>query len=71
MGQLPTSTRWTLLCLDMQYILSVYLNKHFLYLKSIRLCSTMFAKNVFTSNIYYEPGLDVTIARKTGMCNQT
>ncbi|XP_066924682.1 WD repeat-containing protein 90-like [Clytia hemisphaerica] len=67
LGGSPKSSRWTLLCLNMQYVLSVYLNKQFSHLKSIRLCSSMFLKNVFTSTTKYEPGLDISKARKTGL----
>lgn len=66
-GAVPYTTRWTLLCFDMQYVLSVYLNKHYLYLKKLRLCSSMFVKNAFTSDICYEPGLDIKVAQKTGL----
>lgn len=66
LGEEPKSSRWTLMCLNMQYILSIYLNKQFSHLKSIRLCSNMFIKNVFTSSTLFQQGLDISKARKTG-----
>ncbi|KAJ8037449.1 WD repeat-containing protein 90 [Holothuria leucospilota] len=66
-GPAPASSRWTLLLLDFQYILSMYLNRKYSYLKSIQLCSSMFVKNVFTSDIQYEPGITVQEARDLGL----
>lgn len=56
-GPAPSSTRWTVLCLDLQYILSTYLSRRYSYVRSIRLCANMLVKNVFTSDIVYDPGL--------------
>ncbi|XP_071815143.1 WD repeat-containing protein 90-like isoform X2 [Apostichopus japonicus] len=66
-GPAPPTSRWTLLLLDFQYILSMYLNRKFSYLKSIQLCSSLFVKNVFTSDIQYEPGITVQEARDLGL----
>ena len=55
-GPAPTSTRWTVLCLDLNYILSVYLNRSYAYVKGMRLCANMLVKNVFTSDVLYDPG---------------
>eukprot|EP00794_Sanderia_malayensis_P008704 gene8704-9633_t len=66
-GNAPVSSRWTLLCLDLHYILSVYLNRKYAYLKTIRLCANMFLKNVFTSDTSYQPGVSMKIARKKGL----
>ena len=60
-GPAPTSTRWTVLCLDMNYILSVYLNRSYAYIKGMRLCANMLVKNVFTSDVLYDPG-DLSVA---------
>jgi hypothetical protein len=56
-GPAPASTRWTVLCLDFQYILSMYLNRRYSYMKSIKLCANMLVKNIYTSDLDYEPGL--------------
>lgn len=45
----------------------MYLNRKFSYLKSIQLCSSLFVKNVFTSDIQYEPGITVQEARDLGL----
>ncbi|XP_072042911.1 WD repeat-containing protein 90-like [Amphiura filiformis] len=66
-GPAPATTRWTLLLLDFQYILSMYLNRKYAYLKSVRLCANLFIKNLFTTDIQYEPGITVQQARETGL----
>lgn len=55
-GPAPTSTRWTVLCLDLSYILSMYLNRTYAHVKNIRLCANMLVKNIFTSDVLYDPG---------------
>jgi len=57
-GPAPLSTRWTILCLDFQYILSMYLNRKYAYIKGVRLCANMLVKNIFTSDNQYEPGTE-------------
>ena len=66
-GPAPASTRWTLLLLDFQYILSMYLNRKYSYLKSVRLCANLFIKNLFTTDTQYEPGITVREARELGL----
>ncbi|XP_052262541.1 WD repeat-containing protein 90-like isoform X2 [Dreissena polymorpha] len=65
-GPAPLSTRWTILCLDFQYILSMYLNRRYAYIKGVRLCANMHVKNIFTSDIQYEPGLTVEQVKRAG-----
>uniref|UniRef100_A0AAQ4Q091 WD repeat domain 90 n=1 Tax=Gasterosteus aculeatus aculeatus TaxID=481459 RepID=A0AAQ4Q091_GASAC len=55
-GPAPTSVRWTCLMLDLQYILSVYLNRCYSQLRSIKLCANMAVKNMFTSDLLLNPG---------------
>jgi Protein of unknown function (DUF667) len=55
-GPAPITTHWTVLCLDLQQILSIYLNRRHSYLKSIRLCANLTVRNVFTSDAVYQPG---------------
>lgn len=66
-GPAPMSTRWTVLCLDMNYILSMYLNRKFSYIKNIKLCANMLVKNISTSDILYEVGLTFDQAKKAGL----
>ena len=54
-GPALATTRWTVLCLDLQYILSTYLNRRYSYVKGMRLCANMLVKNVFTSDVFYDP----------------
>ena len=55
-GPAPSVVRWTCLMLDLQYILSVYLNRHHSHLKSVKLCANMAVKNMFTSDLLLDPG---------------
>ncbi|XP_064594375.1 WD repeat-containing protein 90-like isoform X2 [Liolophura sinensis] len=65
-GPAPISSRWTVLCLDFHYILSMYLNRKFSYMKSVKLCANMLVRNIFTSDFLYEPGLTVEEVKKAG-----
>ena len=56
--------------LDFRYILSVYLNRQYAYVKSIRLCANMFLKGLFTSDIDYVPGISASEARKLGLLDK-
>ena len=47
-------------------MLSVYLNRKYSYVKTIRLCANILIKNVFTSDTKYTPGISMKVARKTG-----
>lgn len=42
--------------LDLRYTLSAYLRRSYSHLKSIKLCSNMSVKNVFTSDLLLDPG---------------
>uniref|UniRef100_A0A665V8A7 WD repeat-containing protein 90 n=1 Tax=Echeneis naucrates TaxID=173247 RepID=A0A665V8A7_ECHNA len=55
LGPAPTSVRWTCLMLDLQYILSLYLNRCYSHLKTIKLCANMAVKNMFTSDLVLDP----------------
>lgn len=69
-GTTSQTTRWTVLVLDFRYILSVYLNRQYSYMKSIRLCANMFLKGLFTSDIDYAPGISASEARKLGLLDK-
>ena len=56
--------------LDFRYILSVYLNRQYAYVKNMRLCANMFLKGLFTSDIDYQPGISASEARKLGLLDQ-
>ncbi|XP_074646351.1 WD repeat-containing protein 90-like [Tubulanus polymorphus] len=66
-GPTPLSARWTLLSLDFSYILSMYLNRKYSYLKNIKLCANMLVKNIFTSDNEYEPGMTLEEVKRTGL----
>lgn len=48
--------RWIVLCMDFNYVLLLYLNRRFFYLKSVRFCVNMMVKNIFISDNLYELG---------------
>ncbi|XP_061564581.1 WD repeat-containing protein 90 isoform X1 [Cololabis saira] len=66
-GPAPCSVRWTCLMLDLQFVLSVYLNRHYSRLKSIKLCANMVVKNMFTSDLLLEPGVSLSEAKQMGL----
>ncbi|KAK2820247.1 hypothetical protein Q5P01_023206 [Channa striata] len=68
-GPAPTSVRWTCLMLDLQYMLSVYLNRCYSHLKSIKLCSNMAVKNMFTSDLLLDPGISFSEAKLMGLAS--
>ncbi|KAL8597435.1 hypothetical protein ACOMHN_050933 [Nucella lapillus] len=65
-GPAPASTRWTVLCLDLNFILSTYLHRTHAYVKGMRLCANMLVKNVFTSDVLYDPGISMAEAKMMG-----
>lgn len=66
-GPAPQSVRWTVLCFDLQQVLTLFANRKYLYLKSIRLCANMYVKNIFTSDLLFEPGVSVAEGKKMGL----
>ena len=69
-GTTSQTTRWTVLVLDFRYILSVYLNRQYAYMKTMRFCANMFLKGLFTSDIDYMPGISASEARKLGLLDE-
>uniref|UniRef100_A0A8C2XP31 CFA20 domain-containing protein n=1 Tax=Cyclopterus lumpus TaxID=8103 RepID=A0A8C2XP31_CYCLU len=68
-GPAPTSVRWTCLMLDLQYTLSVYLNRCYSQVKSIKLCANMAVKNMFTSDLLLDPGISFSEAKMMGLAS--
>ncbi|XP_072416196.1 WD repeat-containing protein 90 isoform X2 [Chiloscyllium punctatum] len=66
-GLAPPGVKWTCLMMDLQYLLSFYLNRHYSHLKSIKLCSNMFVKNIFTSDLVFEPSVTAFKAKRAGL----
>ncbi|XP_053132932.1 WD repeat-containing protein 90 [Hemicordylus capensis] len=64
-GLAPTNVRWTCLVLDLRYILSLYLNRSYSHLKSVKLCSNLLVKNLFTSDLLFDPGLNYFEAQRS------
>uniref|UniRef100_A0A672TSY4 WD repeat domain 90 n=1 Tax=Strigops habroptila TaxID=2489341 RepID=A0A672TSY4_STRHB len=64
LGAAPTDVRWTCLVLDLRSILSLYLNRHYSHLKSIKLCSNLLVKNLCTSDLVFDPGVTFSEARQ-------
>uniref|UniRef100_A0A3B3IFY4 CFA20 domain-containing protein n=1 Tax=Oryzias latipes TaxID=8090 RepID=A0A3B3IFY4_ORYLA len=65
-GRAPGSVRWTCLMLDLQDILSFYLNCSYSHLKSVKLFANMDVKNMFTSDLLLDPGISFTEAKQMG-----
>uniref|UniRef100_A0A673Z2P0 WD repeat-containing protein 90 n=1 Tax=Salmo trutta TaxID=8032 RepID=A0A673Z2P0_SALTR len=59
-GPAPSTVRWTCLMMDLQYVLSVYLNRRHSHLKTVKLCANMSVKNMFTSDLVLDPGETLT-----------
>lgn len=55
-GVAPLGARWTCLQLDLHDIISVYLNRHYSHLKSIRLCASLLVRSLYTSDLCFDPG---------------
>ncbi|KAK6171134.1 hypothetical protein SNE40_019389 [Patella caerulea] len=66
-GPTPITARWTVLSLDFEHILSTYLNRKYHFIKSIRLCANMVVKNIYTSDMMYDPGITFEESKKRGM----
>lgn len=47
---------WTCLVLDLRSILSLYLNRRYSHLKSVKLCANLLVKNLCTSDLVFDPG---------------
>ncbi|XP_077840911.1 WD repeat-containing protein 90 isoform X15 [Macaca mulatta] len=56
-GLVPHGARWTFLQLDLQDILLVYLNRRYGHLKSVRLCASLLVRNLYTSDLCFEPAI--------------
>ncbi|XP_019363134.1 PREDICTED: WD repeat-containing protein 90 isoform X1 [Gavialis gangeticus] len=63
-GVAPANVRWTFLMLDLYYILSMYLNRCYSHLKSVKLCSNLLVKNLYTSDLLFDPGVTFSEARQ-------
>ncbi|XP_078415215.1 WD repeat-containing protein 90 [Cetorhinus maximus] len=66
-GLAPPGVKWTCLMMDLQYLLSFYLNRHYSHLKSVKLCSNMFVKTIFTSDLVFEPSVTAFKAKRAGL----
>ncbi|XP_055006516.1 WD repeat-containing protein 90 [Boleophthalmus pectinirostris] len=66
-GPAPATVRWTCLMLDLQSILSKYLNRCYVHLRTIKLCANMAVKNMFTSDLLFNPGVSYSEARLMGL----
>ncbi|CAF0801503.1 unnamed protein product [Didymodactylos carnosus] len=67
-----TESRWCVLCLDLEKILSTYMtNQRYHYIKSFQLCGNIFVKNCFTSDNLYEPGVTTVDAKRSVLTKGT
>ncbi|XP_039770960.1 WD repeat-containing protein 90 isoform X2 [Ornithorhynchus anatinus] len=63
-GMASASGRWTCLQLDLNLTLALFLNRHYSHLKSIKLCANLLVKNLFTSDLLFDPGITFSEARR-------
>ncbi|XP_062444576.1 WD repeat-containing protein 90 [Rhea pennata] len=66
-GAAPANVRWTCLMLDLHYILSMYLNRRYSHLKSVKLCSNLLVKNLCTSDLLFDPSVTFSEARQANL----
>ncbi|CAM9653813.1 unnamed protein product, partial [Lampetra fluviatilis] len=69
-GPAPGNVRWTCLMLDLHHVLSCYLSQCYSHVKSVKLCSCMTVRNIFTSDAIYQPGLTFAEAKLSGLTSQ-
>nr|XP_021492810.1 WD repeat-containing protein 90 isoform X1 [Meriones unguiculatus] len=62
-GVVPPSARWTCLQLDLRDILMFYLSRRYGHLKSVRLCASLLVRNLYTSDLCFDPAVTVAEAR--------
>uniref|UniRef100_A0A8C6VLB6 WD repeat domain 90 n=1 Tax=Naja naja TaxID=35670 RepID=A0A8C6VLB6_NAJNA len=66
-GLAPSNVRWTCLILDLRHVLGLYLNRTYSHLKSVKLCSNLLVKNLFTSDLLFDPALTSSEAHHSKM----
>jgi WD40 repeat protein len=67
-GSAPPITKWTIVCIDLISLTQTYSNRTFKCVRGFKLCANMFIKNVVTSDILYQPGLNHNEARVRNTC---
>ncbi|XP_064886977.1 WD repeat-containing protein 90 isoform X1 [Columba livia] len=67
MGAAPADVHWTCLVLDLRSILSLYLNRRYSHLKSVKLCANLLVKNLCTSDLVFNPGVTFSEARQADL----
>ncbi|XP_076998412.1 WD repeat-containing protein 90 isoform X2 [Tamandua tetradactyla] len=60
----PPGVRWTCLQLDLLDILLIYLNRRYGHLKGVRLCANLLVRNLYTSDLSFNPAVTVSEARQ-------
>ncbi|XP_060030083.1 WD repeat-containing protein 90 [Erinaceus europaeus] len=63
-GLPPLAPRWTCLQLDLRDTLLLYLNRRYGHLKSVRLCASLLVRNLYTSDLSFDPAVTVVEARR-------
>ncbi|XP_071975857.1 WD repeat-containing protein 90 isoform X2 [Engystomops pustulosus] len=64
-GPAPSGSRWTCLMLDLRSVLSVYLNRRYSHVRSVKLCANLMVKNLVTSDLVFNPEVTYSAARQT------
>ncbi|XP_038619526.1 WD repeat-containing protein 90 isoform X2 [Tachyglossus aculeatus] len=63
-GVASASGRWTCLQMDLNLTLALFLNRRYSHLKSVKLCANLLVKNLFTSDLLFDPGITCSEARR-------
>ncbi|RNA21555.1 WD repeat-containing 90 [Brachionus plicatilis] len=62
-GLAPPVTKWTIFCVDLINLVHSYSNRSYSCVRGLKICSNLFIKNVITTDIMYEPGVNCAEAR--------
>lgn len=62
-GLAPPVTKWTIFCVDLINLVQSYSNRSYSCVRGLKICSNLLIKNVITSDIMYEPGINCSEAR--------
>ena len=65
-GSAPPITKWTILCIDLIHLLQTYSSRTYHSVRGFKLCANILVKNVITSDLLYEPGVNHAEARLKG-----
>ncbi|XP_065826313.1 WD repeat-containing protein 90-like isoform X2 [Oscarella lobularis] len=60
----PGESRWAFLILDLKSTLTKYQNRRYQCVKNVKLCANLLVKNLFTSDILFDPMIPENVKRR-------